>query len=55
LTVVVAGRMPGGLLSTLLGVEGGRVVLLRSGRYPWPTAEAEFSAASVEISDRGSG
>lgn len=55
LTVVDAGRMAGGLPSTLLGVEGDRVVLLRSGRYPWPSADAEFSAASVEISDRGSG
>jgi len=55
LTVVDAGRMPGGLPSTLLGVEGGRVVLLRSGRYPWPSAGAEFSAASVEISGRRSG
>jgi L-threonylcarbamoyladenylate synthase len=50
---VVVGQAPGGAPSTLLGCDGGRLVLLRPGRYPWPPAGRQFSAAAVEISAPG--
>lgn len=53
LTVVDGGTMPGGPPSTLLGLQGERVAVLRPGRYPWPPAGVEFSAAAVEISGPG--
>lgn len=54
MTVVDGGRLPGGPPSTVLGLERGRLAVLRRGRYPWPSPDAEFSAAAVEISDLGS-
>ncbi|MEZ5331613.1 MAG: L-threonylcarbamoyladenylate synthase [Thermoanaerobaculia bacterium] len=50
MTVVDAGELPGGPPSTLLALEEDGVAVLRRGRYPWPSAESEFSAGSVEIS-----
>lgn len=50
MTVVDGGVLPGGPPSTLLAAEDDRVAVLRRGRYPWPSAGSEFSAAAVEIS-----
>lgn len=54
LTVIDGGAAPGGPPSTLVGLEGDRVAVLRPGRYPWPPEGVEFSAAAVEISGRES-